>query len=89
MGRLLFTCRGVHKHEYAPNEPKPHDMDEPPSMDEIIKTHYMKHHPFYEYKGYDELNIDPYRYWVHSRIEYYNTVTWPMQPGVHAVHDFP
>ena len=29
------------------------DDEAPPGEDEMIKAHYLKHHPFYEFKHYD------------------------------------
>ena len=51
----------------------------PPSYDEMIKTHYFKHHPFYEFRDFEEFHVDPYRYWLHARIEYWNTETHPLE----------
>ena len=79
LGNLMIATRGVHEHHYAPNEPKPLDLETPPSHDEIIKIHYMKHHPMYEFQNYDELSIDPYRYWLHARLDYINYETSPIE----------
>ena len=47
----------------------------PPSNDEQIVAHYLKHHPVYEFRNLDEFHVDPYRHWLHARAEYYNTET--------------
>ena len=57
----------------------------------ILETHYLKHHPFWEFKNFKELEVDPYRYWLHQRAEYYNTETYPgeldpYENGVKASH---
>ena len=53
-------------------------MDEPePTQDDMIKTHYLKHHPLWEFRNFDELHVDPYRYWLHGRADYYQTETYP------------
>lgn len=51
-------------------EPKEHDM---------IVTHYLKHHPLYEFRNFKESHVDPYRYWLHGRADYYNTETYPSE----------
>ena len=52
--------------------------DEPePTADDMIKSHYFKHHPFYEFRDFNELDVDPYRYWLHGRVDYLNTETYP------------
>ena len=43
----------------------------------MIKAHYFKHHPFYEFKQMNDLDVDPYRYWLHNRVDYLNTETYP------------
>ena len=51
--------------------------DEPePTEDEQIKSHYLKHHPFYEFKNFEEFHVDPYRHWLHGRADYLNTETY-------------
>ena len=55
--------------------------DEPePTEDDMIKTHYLKHHPLYEFRNFEEFHVDPYRHWLHARVEYLNTVTHPAKP---------
>ena len=52
--------------------------DEPePSEDDQIKSHYLKHHPFYEFKNFDDLQVDGYKHWLHGRADYYQTETYP------------
>ena len=52
--------------------------DEPaPTADDMIKVHYLKHHPFYEFRDFEDLHVDPYRYWLHQRVDYLNTETYP------------
>jgi hypothetical protein len=52
------------------DEPEPHE-------DEMIVTHYLKHHPQYEFRNFEEHHVDAYRHWLHSRGDYYNTETYP------------
>lgn len=79
LGAAMSTVRGTHRHTYAPNEPKPRDLDSAPSEDEIIKIHYLKHHPMYEFKNFSEFSIDPYRYWMHARFDYLGSETYPAE----------
>ena len=52
--------------------------DEPePTEDDQIKTHYLKHHPLYEFRNFEEFHVDPYRHWLHGRVDYLNTETYP------------
>ena len=52
--------------------------DEPaPTNDEMIVTHYLKHHPQFEFRNLEEFHTDNYRHWLHARIDYYNTETYP------------
>ena len=52
--------------------------DEPePTNDDMIVTHYLKHHPLYEFRNLEEFHVDPYRHWLHARGDYYNTETYP------------
>ena len=39
----------------------------------IIEVHYMKHHPLYEFRDFNEFHVDPYRHWLHARVDYWNT----------------
>ena len=41
--------------------------------------HYFKHHPLYEYRDFEEFHVDPYRHWLHARVEYWNTESHPAQ----------
>ena len=52
--------------------------DEPePTEDDQIKTHYLKHHPLYEFRDFNEFHVDPYRHWLHSRVDYLGEETYP------------
>ena len=52
--------------------------DEPePTNDDQIVTHYLKHHPMYEFRDLEEFHVDGYRHWLHARGDYYNTETYP------------
>ena len=52
--------------------------DEPePTDDDQIKSHYLKHHPFYEFRNFDELHVDGYRHWLHGRADYFQSETYP------------
>ena len=69
-------------YEYDSSRVITHDRyeDEPePTEDDQIKTHYLKHHPLYEFRNFEEHHVDPYRHWLHSRIDYYNTETYPAE----------
>ena len=54
MTMAVRAARAKVEHHYAPNEPKPRDIDSPVSEDEVIKVHYLKHHPMYEFKSYEK-----------------------------------
>ena len=41
-----------------------------------IENHYLKHHPMYEFRNFRELDVDPYRYWLHGRADYFNSETY-------------
>ncbi|CAI2383836.1 unnamed protein product [Moneuplotes crassus] len=79
LSKLAFTARAGHDYHYAPNEPKPHDYEKPPHEDEIIKIHYLKHYPMYEFKNFSDPEIDSYRYWLRYRFENYGTETSPAE----------
>ena len=52
--------------------------DEPePTEDDMIVTHYLKHHPMYEFRNLEEFHVDPYRHWFHGRVDYHDTETSP------------
>ena len=53
--------------------------EDPPGDDEMIVAHYLKHHPLYEFRNFEEFHTDPYRHWLHARAEYYNTETHPAE----------
>ena len=48
----------------------------PPGDDDQIKNHYLKHHPMYEFRNFRELDVNPYRYWLHGRADYFNSETY-------------
>ena len=48
-----------------------------PTDDELIKIHYLKHHPLYEYRQFEEFHVDNYRHWLHARVDYWNTESDP------------
>ena len=50
-----------------------------PTEDDMIKVHYLKHHPMYEFRNYEEFHPDEYTYWLHNRHDYYNTETSPAE----------
>ena len=41
------------------------DEPEPTEEDQIV-THYLKHHPLYEFRDFHEAHIDGYRHWLAS-----------------------
>ena len=54
--------------------------DEPePTQDDMIVTHYFKHHPLFEFRDLEDHHVDNYRHWLHARAEYYNTETYPAE----------
>ncbi len=54
--------------------------DEPePGEQDMIITHYLKHHPLYEFRNFHEHHVDPYRHWLHGRADYFNTETYPAE----------
>ena len=44
-----------------------------------IENHYLKHHPLYEFKNFEEFHVDGYRHWLHGRADYFQTETYPGQ----------
>ena len=54
------------------------DEPEPKEEDQIV-THYLKHHPLYEFRDFQEFHVDGYRHWLHGRIDYLNTETYPAE----------
>ena len=54
-----------------------HEDEPEPTEDEMIKTHYLKHHPLYELRNIEEFHVDGYRHWLHGRVDYWNTETYP------------
>mmetsp|Transcript_20946 Transcript_20946/g.23308 ORF Transcript_20946/g.23308 Transcript_20946/m.23308 type:complete len:145 (+) Transcript_20946:24-458(+) len=75
--KSLTCARAPHDKHYGPNEPKPHDYEEPPHIDEIIKIHYLKHYPQWEFQNFQDPEIDSYRYWLRYRFEHYRTESSP------------
>lgn len=54
--------------------------DEPePAEDDQIITHYLKHHPLYEFRDLNEFHVDGYRHWLHGRVDYLGTETYPAE----------
>ena len=54
-----------------------HEDEAEPTEDDMIKTHYLKHHPLYEFRNFEEFHVDNYRHWLHGRADYFNTETYP------------
>ena len=54
-----------------------HEDEPEPTEDDQIKSHYLKHHPMYEFRFYDEHHVDGYRHWLHGRADYFQTETYP------------
>jgi len=54
------------------------DEPEPTEEDQIV-THYLKHHPLYEFRDFHEAHIDGYRHWLHGRVDYLGTETYPAE----------
>ena len=44
-----------------------------------LEVHYLKHHPLYEFRNLEEFHVDNYRHWLHQRVDYWNTETYPAQ----------
>ena len=42
------------------NDQARHEPEPVPTEDEMIKVHYLKHHPLYEFKNFEELHVDPF-----------------------------
>ena len=42
-----------------------------------IETHYLKHHPLYEFRDLEDHHVDNYRHWLHARADYWNTESDP------------
>ena len=54
--------------------------DEPePGEHDMIVTHYLKHHPLYEFRNFEEHHVNAYKHWLHGRVDYYNTETYPAE----------
>ena len=54
------------------------DEPEPAEHDQIV-AHYLKHHPMYEFRNFEDFHVDGYRHWLHGRYDYYNTETYPAE----------
>ena len=54
------------------------DEPEPQEEDQIV-THYLKHHPFYEFRDLKEFHVDGYRHWLHGRVDYLDEETYPAE----------
>ena len=54
------------------------DEPEPAEEDQIV-THYLKHHPMYEFRDFEEFHVDGYRHWLHGRVDYLGTETYPAE----------
>ena len=52
------------------------DEPEPAEEDQIV-THYLKHHPLYEFRDFNEFHVDGYRHWLHGRVDYLDEETYP------------
>ena len=52
------------------------DEPEPKEEDQIV-THYLKHHPLYEFRDFEEFHVDGYRHWLHGRVDYIAEETYP------------
>ena len=76
---LMYATRDPHDHYYKRNEAKPAGYEEPPSPDEIIKIHYLKHYTQWEFQNFEDIPVDSYRYWIRYRIEHYGTESHPAE----------
>ena len=74
---IVSALRDPHDHHYTHNEVKPHDFEAPPTSDDIIKIHYLKHYSHWEFQNFNDIDIDSYRYWLRYRFEHYGTETSP------------
>ena len=68
------------------------DEPEPAEEDQIV-THYLKHHPMYEFRDFQEFHVDGYRHWLHGRVDYLGTETYdaeisPWEQGSKLGHLF-
>ena len=54
------------------------DEPEPAEEDQIV-THYLKHHPLYEFRDFQEFHVDGYRHWLHGRVDYLDEETYPAE----------
>ena len=50
-----------------------------PLLNLSLETHYLKHHPLYEFRDLEEFHVDNYRHWLHARADYWNTESNPAQ----------
>ena len=58
------------------NQSRFEDEPEPQEEDQIV-THYLKHHPLYEFRDFEEFHVDGYRHWLHNRVDYLLEETYP------------
>ena len=86
--RLMRTKARLAARDFDPKNAVPYEStriatldrfaDEPePKEEDQIVTHYLKHHPMYEFRNLEEFHVDGYRHWLHARADYYNTETYP------------
>ena len=86
-GASVMTAVRGEKHPFG-NDPIPFEStrvadqnrfkDEPePTEDDMVVTHYLKHHPLHEFRNFEEHHVDAYRHWLHARVEYLGTATYP------------
>ena len=80
--KMPMISRDPHDHVWPDDEPKPHDLQDPPSSEEIVRIHYLKHYPQSEYQNYKDIDVDSYRYYVRYRYETlgFDTDPYPMNP---------
>ena len=43
---------------------------------DFLENHYLKHHPMYEFRNFEELHVDGYLHWLHGRADYFNSETY-------------
>ena len=88
MGAKRFAARETRRHEEMPHINRPYryntvhedrnwEDEREPTEDEQIKVHYFKHQPWWEFRNQDVHHVDPYRHWLHNRIDYYGTESCP------------
>eukprot|EP00347_Sterkiella_histriomuscorum_P023610 403334002 len=86
----FFALTGVHASPAREMRPRNYEStrvsdesrfdDQPaPQDDDMIRVHYLKHHPLYEFRNLEEFHVDSYRHWLHARADYWNTESYPAQ----------